>query len=262
MKIKAVIESIGLSVWIDDYEIGIGDSLARKIADGIGKCDYLIIIISKNSEVSGWVQKELDWAITKEIKDSAFKVLPVILDSTKLPSVIADKLYFQLKSNYSQLGLTIARTILSDNLLEKLPTEKVLNNFEIFHSTKENQKTAYLAIGIGAFLLVFSFYLKDLKYFMIILSTTFIAFGFYINYIFTEELKLLKSDKDILKKLEKIGPFKIPFSRKWSEQYLIALDDKGFKKIFYGETAIYLFMLIFLIAILILIALLSNYFKI
>ena len=39
----------GIHVWIDEAEIKPGDSLIKKIRDGIEYVDYLVALISKNS---------------------------------------------------------------------------------------------------------------------------------------------------------------------------------------------------------------------
>jgi hypothetical protein len=55
------------NVWIDEAEIMIGDSLIRKIQDGINKSEYFGIVLSPRSINSPWVQRELEQAMNIEI---------------------------------------------------------------------------------------------------------------------------------------------------------------------------------------------------
>ena len=55
------LRSRGVDAWIDDWEIGLGQSLVDKIfEDGIKNADVFVIVLSKNSVAKKWVREELD----------------------------------------------------------------------------------------------------------------------------------------------------------------------------------------------------------
>lgn len=83
----------GVNVWLDEAEIGIGDSLVKKISEGIEQVDYVAAVISNESVKSEWVQKELSWAMTKEIEGQRVVVLPVVIERCELPGYLKDKLF-------------------------------------------------------------------------------------------------------------------------------------------------------------------------
>jgi tetratricopeptide (TPR) repeat protein len=91
-----------VNVWLDEAEIGIGDSLVKKISEGIEQVDYVAAVISNGSVKSEWVQKELSWAMTKEIEGQRVVVLPVVIERCELPGYLKDKLFadFTDPSNY------------------------------------------------------------------------------------------------------------------------------------------------------------------
>ena len=68
----------GIKVWIDEAEIKTGESLLRKISEGIRDMEYLAVVLSPNSVSSSWVQKELETATTLEIKNKRLKVIPIL----------------------------------------------------------------------------------------------------------------------------------------------------------------------------------------
>lgn len=93
----------GITVWIDEAELKIGDSLIEKIREGIDSVDYLAVILSPNSVHSKWVQKEIDVAMTLEISGKKIKVLPLMLEKCDLPGFLLGKKYadFTDDSKYS-----------------------------------------------------------------------------------------------------------------------------------------------------------------
>ncbi len=57
----------GLSVWYDEFEMKIGDSLRRKIDQGLAHCRFGIVIISRDFIKKGWTNYELDGIVTRTI---------------------------------------------------------------------------------------------------------------------------------------------------------------------------------------------------
>lgn len=83
----------GATVWLDEAELNIGDSLIQRISAAIQEADYVVAILSPRSVKSDWVQKELSLAITKEVKGHRVTVLPVLIEPCDLPEPLRDKLY-------------------------------------------------------------------------------------------------------------------------------------------------------------------------
>ncbi len=72
----------GLSVWFDDFELGIGDSLRQRIDKGIASSRFAIVVLSKAFFNKGWPNYELDGLVTKAV-DGDQVILPVWHDITK-----------------------------------------------------------------------------------------------------------------------------------------------------------------------------------
>jgi len=105
--------SDGVVVWIDEAELNIGDSLIEKIAEGIQEMRFVAAVISSNSINSTWVQKELNLAMSKEIKGKQVTVLPLLIESCTLPPSLTDKLYadFTNPDNFEQEYSQLLRAI-------------------------------------------------------------------------------------------------------------------------------------------------------
>jgi len=83
----------GATVWLDEAELNVGDSLIQRISAAIQEADYVVAILSPRSVKSDWVQKELSLAITKEVEGHRVTVLQVLIEPCDLPEPLRDKLY-------------------------------------------------------------------------------------------------------------------------------------------------------------------------
>ncbi|MBW3807161.1 toll/interleukin-1 receptor domain-containing protein [Aeromonas jandaei] len=99
-KLKNDLEAHGVKrVWIDEAEIHIGDSLIKKIEEGITKTKYIGAVLSPRSIKSRWVQKELEIAMTREIGSGEVVVLPLVMEDCELPPFLQGKLYADLSES-------------------------------------------------------------------------------------------------------------------------------------------------------------------
>lgn len=70
------LQELGLRVWIDECELTIGDSLRRKIDDGLARSKYGVVILSPAFFDKEWPNRELDGLVARE--DGRVKVvLPI-----------------------------------------------------------------------------------------------------------------------------------------------------------------------------------------
>ena len=76
------VRDAGHTVWIDEREILVGDSLIEQIRNGIDSVEYVAAIISSESLNSQWFKRELDLASNREIDEKRVVVLPILLRPT------------------------------------------------------------------------------------------------------------------------------------------------------------------------------------
>lgn len=72
----------GLSVWFDEFELRIGDSLRRKIDAGISRSRFGIVVLSKAFFAKGWPQYELDGLVTMSVSNRQV-LLPIWHDISR-----------------------------------------------------------------------------------------------------------------------------------------------------------------------------------
>jgi TIR domain len=66
----------GLSVWYDVFSLKVGDSLRRKIDEGLTKSRYGIVVLSKHFFCKEWPQNELDGLMSRDIAGTKV-ILPI-----------------------------------------------------------------------------------------------------------------------------------------------------------------------------------------
>jgi len=86
----------GLSVWYDEFELSIGDSLRRQIDKGVANSRFGVVVFSKHFLAKGWTNYELDGIVTKSVGNEQI-ILPIWHEITKQEVIdfspsLADKL--------------------------------------------------------------------------------------------------------------------------------------------------------------------------
>jgi TIR domain len=106
----------GFPVWLDEWELNVGDSLNTKIGSAIIQSGWFAVVLSKNSAKSRWVQKELNAALAHELAKSQTFILPLLLEDCEVPPFLLDKVYADFRGSY-QIGLGGVVRSLSPNRL-------------------------------------------------------------------------------------------------------------------------------------------------
>ena len=104
--VKKLVEELRrrpLNVWVDDTELKVGDSIVSKISEGLKETDYLVIVLSKASVSSPWVQEELNAALTNQLAGKGV-ILPVLIEDCEVPMLLKDRLYADFRHGF-KVGL-------------------------------------------------------------------------------------------------------------------------------------------------------------
>jgi hypothetical protein len=107
----------GIVVWYDEYEVKIGDNIHDKIIDGLKKCKYCILIISKEYiDNKRWAKREFENITALETQDGRKRILPVWYNVSKeevmyleprlgnIKGVRADDIEYLTKELFKVLG--------------------------------------------------------------------------------------------------------------------------------------------------------------
>jgi hypothetical protein len=61
----------GVPVWYDNWEIGYGDSLRRKMEQGLGDCTHFVVLLTETSVAKPWVNEEIDAGLMGAVEGTA-----------------------------------------------------------------------------------------------------------------------------------------------------------------------------------------------
>jgi hypothetical protein len=96
-QVAEALRNAGLFVRIDVLELAAGDSIAQRIDQAIASSDILLVLLSQSSVNSQWVQKELSAALSGELRDRAITVIPALIEDCRIPPLLADRQYLDLR---------------------------------------------------------------------------------------------------------------------------------------------------------------------
>lgn len=87
-------------IWLDTWNLNVGDSLMSKVQEAIEESSALLIILSKSSVESEWCKKELNSALMRELDEKKVIVLPVLLEDCKVPLFLKEKMYADFRTSF------------------------------------------------------------------------------------------------------------------------------------------------------------------
>lgn len=73
------LQDLGASVWLDDFELEIGDNLRESIDEGLRKSEYGIVILSSSFFGKDWTEYELEGLTARDVSQDKV-ILPVWYD--------------------------------------------------------------------------------------------------------------------------------------------------------------------------------------
>jgi hypothetical protein len=103
--------SEGVSVWFDEWSINPGHSISASISDGLSKSTHFLLLWSKHAKRSRWVNKEMFSAINLGTRHKPIQVIPICLDKTRLPTLMADLKYIRYKGGTESDRIEIVTAI-------------------------------------------------------------------------------------------------------------------------------------------------------
>ena len=99
-KLAGDLLELSVVAWFDEWELEPGDSLFDCIGKALEKSVYVGIVLSPNSISSIWCKKELNQALSREIRVDKKVVLPIRLDKVDMPAFLEEKIYLDFSEDY------------------------------------------------------------------------------------------------------------------------------------------------------------------
>ena len=105
----------GLKIWLDDFELTIGDSISKSIDRGLAESRFGVVILSPSFFKKKWPKRELEGLLAREDEKSNV-ILPVwhnvkFEEVVKFSPILADKLAVQTTNGINFIAKKILRAV-------------------------------------------------------------------------------------------------------------------------------------------------------
>jgi hypothetical protein len=104
-QLATAIRGAGHTVWLDEWEIGIGDSITLAIDAGLERANYVVVCYSNDGVTSPWMGREWFSTLARQLNGQGVKLLPVRLSGGEPPPILADLQFADLVTDWD-VGLT------------------------------------------------------------------------------------------------------------------------------------------------------------
>lgn len=94
-----------VDVWLDDWELEVGQSLTDELAKAMMDSRFIAILITENYNKTVWTKTEYKKALARERSEQRTVMLPLIVGEAEIPDFLEDKIYIDLRKDYF-LGIT------------------------------------------------------------------------------------------------------------------------------------------------------------
>jgi hypothetical protein len=131
-KLARDLSTVGVHVWMDEWELEPGDSLHGCIGDALKRAAHVGVVLSPDSVRSRWCKAELEHALTREKRGGNKIVIPMLHRRVDLPPFLDGRLYADFNRSYFGSLVQVA------GFLNNLPIREVV---EAIHSHKPKNMT-------------------------------------------------------------------------------------------------------------------------
>lgn len=90
-----------IGVWLDEREIAAGENIVGKVGEGLDS-DFVLLILSPDSVESEWVKEEWTDAFWDQTNNRKAKLAGVLYRDCRIPRLLRNKKYFDLRTNQPQ----------------------------------------------------------------------------------------------------------------------------------------------------------------
>jgi hypothetical protein len=87
-------------VWLDVWEVSVGDSIVARMDEGLSGSSYLVLCYSTEGVASPWTGREWMSALARQLDGHDVRVLPVRLSGGEPPAILADVRYADLVADW------------------------------------------------------------------------------------------------------------------------------------------------------------------
>jgi hypothetical protein len=140
LRLAETLNFCAIDVWLDDWELEVGQSLTGEIGKAMDDSRFIGILITENYNQTVWTKTEYRKALAREQKEQRVVMLPLIVGEAQIPDFLEDKLYIDLRNDFF-VGVTrlvgmihgLSRYRVSQAIAER-PPQKIRDVWQLLES--------------------------------------------------------------------------------------------------------------------------------
>ena len=133
------LQSANVEVWLDQWQIGVGEAFEQRIARGLDETDFVLVLLTRTSIASDWVDREWREKVEHEARTRRVAILPVRAESCAIPDFLAQRSHADISGGSYLLGF---RHLL--DLLRHYGNEAPLQRPDEAFAVEARRRTAHL----------------------------------------------------------------------------------------------------------------------
>lgn len=133
-KLALILVDKRIKVFVDRWEMRLGDSITTKIQDAISEASHLMIILSKNSIASDWCKREITSALLLELERKRIVLLPILIEDCEIPLFLRDKYYADFRHSFEDGLDTVLESLsnMSNDVSGRISNVNIPDTFSDF----------------------------------------------------------------------------------------------------------------------------------
>lgn len=92
----------GHQVWLDEWNIGLGDSIVQRINEGLQDAAYVVVCYSSSGVTSPWMSQEWMTSLARQLEGHKVRILPVRLTGGDPPPILFGIKYADLVKDWTK----------------------------------------------------------------------------------------------------------------------------------------------------------------
>lgn len=98
------LESANVDVWLDQWELGVGEEIEQSIEQGVDESEFVIVLLTRASVASEWVDREWRRKVHDEAQSERLAVVPVRGEPCEIPDFLAQRSHADVSGGSYPLG--------------------------------------------------------------------------------------------------------------------------------------------------------------
>jgi len=128
------LEDRGISYWLDEAEISLGESITEKVNEGLKISDFVVVVLSRAFMSKHWPKRELWSVLNLEAKSGKVIILPILVGTqsevdgivNEFP-LLNDKLFLLWNGDANRVANAIQTTIYKSRGIQQPKTVDMLS---------------------------------------------------------------------------------------------------------------------------------------